>query len=316
MKTSIKNLLGAIALIAFVFLAQNGYSQINVNPIGNVGIGVNGSNSFKLYVSNNNSTYSGYFVNNNNVNSYKLGLRSSLSSNGTSGRFGFHNATYHNSAGTGSTYGIYNYSNNYGTGTGYGLYNYLNAGSSTGRRYGIYNYLYCGSNTGTKYALYSAVSCGGNYAGYFSGNVFISGTLTQVSDAAKKENIEPLESALSIVGQLDAKTYNYVQEEKLALPSEKQFGFLAQDLEKILPQLVKEVENPAAPIQSNEESAELQEEVGPQEYETMKSVNYIGLIPVLTKAIQEQQELIKAQSELLKKQQTAIEELKVQMSQR
>ena len=59
-----------------------------------------------------------------------------------------------------------------------------------------------------------------------------------------------------------------------------------------------------------------EEENGPQEYETLKSVNYIGLIPVLVKGMQEQQNLIEEQSRLLQKQQEEIAELKAEISKR
>jgi len=299
MKTPSKFYAIAIAMLAVFFLSTESKAQVNVNANGNVGIGVNASNSYRLWVVNPSNIYTARFDNNNTANSFKYGLYNYLSSAGTSGRVGMYNLAYHNSAGSSSTYGLYNYSNNYGSGTGYGLYNYHYAGgtSATGTRYGIYNYMSCGSNTGTKYALYSGVSCGGNYAGYFSGNVFISGTLTQSSDAAKKENIRDLDGALGIVDQLDAKTYNYIEDENLALPTEDQYGFLAQDVEKVLPHLVRDVENPAAPVQNEEDGASMEElaKSGPQEYETVKSVNYIGMIPLLVKAVQEQQEIIENQ---------------------
>lgn len=309
MKTPSKFFAIAIAMVALLFLSTESQAQINVNATGNVGIGANASTSFKLNVNNTTSIYSGRFVNSYNTTGYKYGLYNYTTNVGTGGRVGLYNLTYHNSAGNGNTYGLYNYSTNYGSGVAYGLYNYHYAGgaSATGTRYGIYNYLSCGSNTGTRYALYSAVSCGGNYAGYFSGDVFVSGTLTQSSDAAKKENIRDLDGALGIVDQLDAKTYNYIHDENLALPTEDQFGFLAQDVEQILPQLVKEVENPAAPIQPGEDATpEELAKAGPQEYETVKSVNYIGMIPLLVKAVQEQQEIIE-------KQQQEIEALKAKV---
>ncbi len=63
------------------------------------------------------------------------------------------------------------------------------------------------------------------------------------------------------------------------LPNGEQIGFIAQDLEKVFPQLVKNI-------------IDQQPEKGKQtEY---KGVNYIGLIPLLAKAIQEQQEEITA----------------------
>ena len=67
----------------------------------------------------------------------------------------------------------------------------------------------------------------------------------------------------------------------LGLSDEEQIGFLAQELEQEFPQVVN------ATIQTDADG----EEVVDHE---LKSVNYEALIPVLTKAIQEQQEMIKA----------------------
>lgn len=79
------------------------------------------------------------------------------------------------------------------------------------------------------------------------------------------------------------------------LPEGEQFGFLAQDLEEVFPNLVhkqKHIENPT----------EKKEDIITKEY---NSVDYMSLIPVLTKALQEQQVMI----EELKKE---VEELKSQ----
>lgn len=67
-----------------------------------------------------------------------------------------------------------------------------------------------------------------------------------------------------------------------------QYGMIAQELETVYPELVKEVW--VAP-KYNEE--------GKEEYpaKKIKSVNYIGLIPILIKGLQEQQQTISSQSQ-------------------
>ncbi len=76
--------------------------------------------------------------------------------------------------------------------------------------------------------------------------------------------------------KLDVKTYNYKTTEfpEMNLPTDTQNGFTAQNIESVFPELVKV--NPA----KKEQPAEF------------KAINYIGLIPVLTEAIQEQQKII------------------------
>lgn len=139
----------------------------------------------------------------------------------------------------------------------------------------------------TNYGIYAQADSGStNYAGYFVGNVTYTGTLAQASDARLKNDKIPFENALSKIKNIQVKTYNYKQEGdfgKMNLPEGNQIGFIAQDLEKTFPDLVK---NQVHAL--NAENNKLDPEV--LEY---KAVNYIGMIPVLTKAIQEQQEYIK-----------------------
>ena len=61
MKTSIKNLLGALTLLAFVCIGETSHAQINVNSGGAVGIGTNGNTSYKLQIYNNTSGWSAFF---------------------------------------------------------------------------------------------------------------------------------------------------------------------------------------------------------------------------------------------------------------
>lgn len=123
-------------------------------------------------------------------------------------------------------------------------------------------------------------------AGYFSGNLVYTGMLTNGSDQKLKENIAPLGSVLDKLMQVEVKTYNYKSEyEKMKLAKGKQIGYIAQNLEKVFPTLVVETFDKSA------------DEANPVTY---KSVNYIGMIPVLTKALQEQQEQITAKDDVIK----------------
>jgi hypothetical protein len=98
-----------------------------------------------------------------------------------------------------------------------------------------------------------------------TGNAWLAGTLTQASDARLKKNIQPLFSTLKNLNQLNGYTYNWINEQK---DNEQQIGLLAQEVQKIYPQLVKQ-----------NDKGEL-------------SVNYTGLVPVLIEAIKDQQKQI------------------------
>ena len=155
------------------------------------------------------------------------------------------------------------------------------------------------SNSAGTWALYSFATTAG-YAGYFSGNVYCSGAYLP-SDEKLKENIQPLNDGLDKIMKLNVKTYNFKTSEfpELNLPADKQNGFIAQNLESVFPELVKF--NPAKKEQ-------------PVDF---KAVNYMGLIPVLTEAIQEQQkQLVKmqVQQKQLEKKDARIELLQQQYS--
>jgi hypothetical protein len=148
-----------------------------------------------------------------------------------------------------------------------------------------------GGTTSGTWAFYAYATTLG-YAAYFSGNIYCTGSYLP-SDEKLKDNIQPMKNSLEKIMQLDVVTYNYNTTgfPELNLPTERQIGFTAQNLESAFPELVKL--NPAKKEQ-------------PVDF---KAVNYIGLIPVLTESIQEQQMLIE-------KMQSKIDELeKLLMSQ-
>jgi hypothetical protein len=103
------------------------------------------------------------------------------------------------------------------------------------------------------------------------------------SDKKLKKNIEPVSSALELVKKLNPQQYYFKSNEYpvLALPANKQYGFVAQEVEDVFPELVTEAEIPVDVNVSGEKKMEM-----------VKSINYMMLIPILTKSIQEQQEEI------------------------
>ena len=96
-----------------------------------------------------------------------------------------------------------------------------------------------------------------------SPHVLVSGDLNSTSDERLKDNIKPIENALSDVCRLEGVSFSWKD------TGTKATGFIAQQVEPILPDLVN----------TNEDDG-------------IKSVNYIGLIGHLVEAIKEQQEQI------------------------
>jgi len=85
-----------------------------------------------------------------------------------------------------------------------------------------------------------------------------------------------MESALENIMLLKPKTYEYITSDKINLSRGKQFGFIAQELEQVFPELIKDIEKPV--FDENNKVIE---------YFEYKSVNYLGLIAILTASIQE-----------------------------
>ena len=105
------------------------------------------------------------------------------------------------------------------------------------------------------------------------------------SDARLKTNIKNLSSKK--IEKLRPVSYSWNAEGKKRGGNNKlQYGFIAQEIEQVFPNLVS---------------------TGDDGY---KSVNYIEVIPVLTKALQEEQELNKSQQKQLENQSQEIKKLK------
>ena len=118
----------------------------------------------------------------------------------------------------------------------------------------------------------------------FDGTTTIAGDLSINSDARLKANIISLGSTLAKLLLIDGKTYTMKKDEN----KKQKIGVLAQDIEKVFPELVSESHG-------------------------VKSVNYQGLVPVLINALKEQDAMMKEQDNRLSKQQNEIDELKTML---
>jgi hypothetical protein len=188
------------------------------------------------------------------------------------------------------------------TTTGTSIYAYTSANSnwvniegnsaSTTQGVGVRGFGYTGVEGNTS-------NLAGGWSGFFDWDTYIDWMFytgsTLVSDKRLKTNIKTIDGGLSIVNSLNPVIYNKKRgafsierqsnglEIDIPVTEISEYGFIAQEIEEILPELVKEkrmiVEGEAMDV---------------------KGVNYEMLIPILTKAIQEQQ--------------VQIEELKVRIS--
>ncbi|RDK83789.1 tail fiber domain-containing protein [Marinirhabdus gelatinilytica] len=144
-----------------------------------------------------------------------------------------------------------------------------------------------------------------DWAGYFAGDInsdqdiYYAGMLINTSDVRVKKNIRNIDNATATINKLRPVVYDKVIDKKdvpikvasrielkatgrkAPMTQENEYGLIAQEIEEILPELVKE------------KKVDLEN----SEIKSLKGVNYVGLIPIMLKAIQEQQSEI----EFLKK---------------
>ncbi len=153
-------------------------------------------------------------------------------------------------------------------------------------------YIYAGGIGADTWGLFSSATFAG-YAAYFQGNIYCTGSYLP-SDEKLKENIQPLQNTLDKVMKLDIKTYYFKEEfADMNFPTSMQYGFTAQNLESVFPELIK-----INPAKGKEQPIEF------------KAVNYIGLIPILTEAIQEQQKEMDAKDARIDDLQNQVNDLK------
>jgi hypothetical protein len=132
-----------------------------------------------------------------------------------------------------------------------------------------YNNIY-GSGIKMAFRTYTPTFLGGNI---IAQGAVTAGSFQVSSDKRLKSNIVPVKDGVSTIMKL-----NPVHYDKKSLLESKEYsksenGFIAQEIQKILPFIVK---------------------VGTDK-DKLLSVDYISIIPVLTKALQEQQKAIQSQ---------------------
>jgi hypothetical protein len=138
---------------------------------------------------------------------------------------------------------------------------------------------------------------GVGWGGLFLNDLGYSGGFFNVSDRNFKKDIKPIIGALDKILKLKGSVYRYAEPYSEFLGGDDiYFGFVAQDVEKVIPEIVKEKSiSPSYTRSFNTNSIEIQGKV----------VSTISLIPFLVEAIKEQQtqiEHLKSEIEKLKSQ--------------
>ena len=121
------------------------------------------------------------------------------------------------------------------------------------------------------------------------------------SDYRLKENVKPVENALSVLTQLKPYTFNFIVN-----PEEEVMGFLAHEVQEVMPQAIKGEKDAVKIEQVEVYPAELDEEgnviteavIEEKEVPVYQGIDHSKLVPLLVASIQE----LKAEIEALKSQ--------------
>jgi hypothetical protein len=166
-----------------VLIINNGSGKAGLGVEGNSGFGTI-TPSYPLHINANNSTASTYSVN-TATGIYSAGVYGEAKQLDYYGVGGFF---------IGGWYGVYGSVIPSGSNFYYGVKGEVTGGTSpAGSRYGVYGTA-SGTGTGLRYGVYGTASGGTtNYAGYFAGNVNVTGTLSKGGGSFKIDH--PLDPA-------------------------------------------------------------------------------------------------------------------------
>jgi hypothetical protein len=136
------------------------------------------------------------------------------------------------------------------------------------------------SNTKFPIIVYSSSSSSNKFYVDYSGTISaVTTTISAISDIRFKENIRDLDAGLNKIMALKPRLYDWKEGKGADIKNAR--GFIAQEFETVFPDLIDEWQDPA-----------------PEGEEPYKAVR-ADLIPVLVKAIQEQQALIESLTQRL-----------------
>ena len=135
-------------------------------------------------------------------------------------------------------------------------------------------------STSTGYSLYSTSASAFRFYVSYAGQIYAtSTTISGISDQRFKENVRDLDVGLNAIMGLKPRLFDWKEGKGKDIKNDR--GFIAQEFEQVFPDMIDEWKDPA-----------------PEGEEPYKSVRQ-DLIPVLVKAIQEQQAIINAQQAAL-----------------
>lgn len=146
------------------------------------------------------------------------------------------------------------------------------------------------------------------YGGYFIGSVGTTGNFFTVSDRKLKQDINDVPGALALLKKLKPKTYTFRHDgdfKFMNMPVGKNYGLIAQEVEEVMPELVKNTKfdtRLAMPGMRSKDSAKTLSGGSTPTSDVIeyKSLNYTELIPIIIKALQEEDGIMQQENQALK----------------
>lgn len=131
------------------------------------------------------------------------------------------------------------------------------------------------------------------WGGVFYNDLGYTGFFGAASDEKAKININEINDALSIVKQLNPVTYNFDLQKypNMGLNEEMEYGFIAQEVREVLPEIVRDKN-----LNTNATSEIKLKQSIENNNEQFVVMDYTRIIPILTKAVKEQQSIIDTQN--------------------
>jgi hypothetical protein len=269
-------------------------------PAVSLGTSVISGNHCKLYIeaqprsfSNNNRMVYGLVVNNSNDdtrNGYESAIFGYMDAARVEARISNRGGMFFATGATGTAGTLATNIGAYGVAIGTGDFSDNRGGWFSASVQGAHNYgVYCSATDGTalNYALYAFAPTGAcatgactRAAGFFNGDVYTTSAVYYTSDATLKTNIQPFagDSLLRLI-PIHTFDYNIQNNFALSLPENNHYGVLSQEIEQVLPNLVKTFKQP-----------EEQDSLGNiiSQAKDIKAVNYNEFIPLLIAGYQKQ----------------------------
>jgi len=145
------------------------------------------------------------------------------------------------------------------------------------------------------------------WGGVFYNDLGYTGFFGAVSDRKTKQDVKAINKAMDIVNKLKPVVYKFDQNKypNMGLNTEKEYGFIAQEVRAILPEITRRKKlhtNATKEVKANDLAMA-------NETETFTMIDYTKLIPILTQAIKEQQDVISTQESRIKALETKMEKI-------